>query len=398
MYKITNKIPARIQVDPDGMVRITARILQEDVLDYLPSEMEAVPSEIVIDGMLKEYIPASEFTESALATLEGKPVLIGSHEWQAVGADHKESRVVGAVAGSPHVVDGGIECDFVITDADTIEKLKGRKLHDVSAGYELDFDPTPGEWQGIPYSGTQKNLRFNHVLLLGFGEGRGGADVRVFNNKPLEGKQVKVIKTTVGNRAFEYRFNSDEDAAQAEKMVDDQKLFNADELAAAMEEQASLKKQIEELQAQYDEAMKTIEAQKAEIEKLFSTESLEELAAEAAEQKEDEEIILDEAVNEDVITDEEKENIKVEAQNASSFAGRRKAVIGRLFKAMNCDISKWDENKIDAAFEMKAAESRLRAKNRKATVLNGKRSKVENSAPMDNRARMLRPMKPGKGE
>lgn len=391
-----NRAPAQIKIDPDGNVRVSARILKEGVFDYAPSEMNTTGVEL-FDGRIKEYIPRSEFTEAALSTLEGKPVIVGNHEWQTAKGPKNESKVVGAVAGKPRVVNGGIECDFFISDPDTIEQLKRKEYHDVSAGYELDFEVESGSFKGIKYSGVQRNFRFNHVLLLPFGEGRCGTDVRVYNKRLTSGEQtVKVIKKQVGNRSFEYRFNSEDDAQQAEQMAEDQRSFNAEELAAAMEAQGNLKAQIDELTAKYQEAMQTIEAQKAEIDKLFSTDNMEALANEAMEQKEDEEAILDEAVEDEELSEEEATAAREEVGNSKTFAARRRAIVSRMFQAMNCSVDHWDEVRIDASFETLARSARrkkaARAANSKET-LNGQKTQVANSLNhSNNRARMLRPM------
>lgn len=398
MQRCTNKSPARIRVDPDGHVRVSARILKEGVFNYAPEELKNREGIELLDGYVKEFIPRGEFTERALSSLEGKPVLLGNHEWQTAGGENKSSRVVGSVAGRPKVVNGGIECDFLITDSEAVDALKRKTLHDVSAGYELDFEPSPGTFRGLKYSGVQRNLRFNHVLLLPFGDGRCGPDVRVYNKKFNDGgNTVKVIKTTVGNKSVEYRFNSEEDAAQAEQMVDDQKAFNAEELGAAMECQAQLKKQIDELTAQYNEAMKTIEAQKAQIDKLFTTESMEALANEALEQKEDEQAILDNAAESGEMSEEDVEKAKEEVGNAKTYAERRAVVVKRVFKALNRKVDHWDEARIDAAFETLAVPARARAENKKSTgVLNGIKMQAANGKPdefMNNRSRMLKPMR-----
>jgi hypothetical protein len=39
----------------------------------------------------------------------------------------------------------------------------------LSAGYELDLDPTPGEYQGRRYDAVQRNIRINHVAAVPLG-------------------------------------------------------------------------------------------------------------------------------------------------------------------------------------------------------------------------------------
>ena len=73
---------------------------------------------------------------------------------------------------------------------------------------------------------------------------------------------MKVLQRQYGNRRVDYKFNNEDDAAEAEKMVEDQKTFNADALAEAVEKAQSIKAQLDDLQSQYDAAMATIEDRK----------------------------------------------------------------------------------------------------------------------------------------
>ncbi len=57
-------------------------------------------------GLIREYIPAAEFTPEALASLEGKPVVVEEHTWRKTDNNLRDGLTVGNVAGQPWA-DGG---------------------------------------------------------------------------------------------------------------------------------------------------------------------------------------------------------------------------------------------------------------------------------------------------
>jgi hypothetical protein len=74
--------------------------------------------------------------------------------------------------------DGFVEVALVITDQETIEKIERKDATEVSAGYRVDFDPTPGITpEGEDYIGVQRNIRVNHIAIVP--RGRAGPEVRL---------------------------------------------------------------------------------------------------------------------------------------------------------------------------------------------------------------------------
>ena len=186
-----NATPARIinwRVDTDGMLRVTARVLKAGVFAYGADESGTTQTLPGIDPVM-QLIAASSFTDEALSSLEGKPVIIRAHEWRDAENTLEDGLTVGSVAGSPRVADGiYIECDFVLYDAGIAQAIQRGDLVEVSAGYEGQHDIRNGIFNGEAFHLEQKNLRFNHVLLLPEGQGRCGRDVRIINHQPEQGE------------------------------------------------------------------------------------------------------------------------------------------------------------------------------------------------------------------
>lgn len=405
----SNRRPIEWRVDSDGLMRITLCALKEGVYEY---GVEEVPQEPAFAGkdIILEYIPVEGFAaESALASLEGKPVIIESHEWRDSQTTLTDGLTVGAIAGKPYIKDGGLYADAIIYDEGTQEAIKSGKLVEVSAAYDGDIAIMSGTFQDKPYDAVQEKFRFNHVLLLPHGKGRCGEEVRIINSRKGEKRMAEAtLKVKIGNSMRTYRFTNEDDQKEAEAMLEEQKAFNAEEVATAIAEKDALEAQIDELKAQLAEHDKHLAEAKAEIERHMSAEYQEALAEEAKEQMEDEDAIIvdtaaaeleDEVVNEE-IEEECKEKIK-NCIRKGSFAQRRRNAVAYVFKNQSREIpASWDQNAIDGAFEALVLSAKMRnaareGYRRKATprALNGKLSTVEKSRVGNSaRERMLRPM------
>lgn len=383
------------RVDEDGLLRVTARVLADGVFPYLADESPegARPG---ADGLVGHYIPEAEFTEEALHSLEGKPVIVGEHEWRNSENAMHDGLTVGAVAGTPEVRDGYIVCDFIISDKDAVERVMRGELVEVSAAYDAACEAKDGMYQGKPFGAVQSGLRFNHVLLLRDGEARCSPGTRIVNKSQKENLSMgKIIQRQFGNSRVDFRFENEADAAEAEKMADEERKFNASELEAAMSKAAEVKAQMDSLKAEYDEAMKTIEAQKKQIDDLMSAETQEALAAEAAAQTEAEDAILDEAVENEVIAEEEKEVVKNQCKNCKTFADRRRVVVQNAMKLDAEALRNWNQDAVDGAFETLNRQASIRSEraNRKMnkSPMGGARGKVNNS--QSTLERILRPIR-----
>lgn len=392
MYTYNSGRKVNWRIDEDGMMRVTARVLADGVFDYAPDESPEDAKQNA-KGVVGQLISKQEFTPEALKTLEGKPVIVDDHVWRDSENTMKDGLTVGAVAGTPVAKDGYIEADFIISDKETIEKIKSGALVEVSAAYDGDCYAKSGSYKGKSFGAVQTNLRFNHVLLLPDGAGRCGHNVRIVNINRIKEKRMKTIQRQFGNRRVDFKFNNEDDAREAENMADEERKFNAAELDAAMAKAAEVKEQMDALQAEYDAAMQTISEQKAQIDELMSAETQEAMAQEAAAQTEAEDAILDDAVENEVIEEEEKEEVKNRCANAKTFADRRRIIVQNALSVDEKDIKDWPQEAVDGSFETLNRRAVMNSKRASKQPMGGARAKVGNSGPASNLDRILRPMK-----
>lgn len=401
---------ARIQnwrIDDDGMLRVTAHVLKEGVYAYSREESGAavLPADI---GEVQQYIPLAQFTEEALTSLEGKPVVINAHEWRDAENTLVDGLTVGTIAGRPEVTDGGcITCDMLIYDPETIEKIQDGDLIEVSAGYNGNLVMGDGDFAGRPYHGSQTELRFNHVLLLPEGMGRCGYDVRIINSRELAsqkqqgaGHMPTTIKVTVANKKRSYTFQNEEDAAKAEEMLEEEKTFNAEAVEAAIAAKGELEGQIKELQGQLDEQLQELKGAQDELACMLTPEAQEAAAQELVDQKTDEDAIIEAETGNsdedgaDKDEDKEKEEFGNALKKCKSLAERRKVTVTRVMNMRGKKADNWTQDAFDGAFEILAANAKARPKADPKKVMNGSLTKGKGVAinNASNRERMLRPM------
>ena len=229
-----------------------------------------------------------------------------------------------------------------------------------------------------------------------------------------------VLKIKIGNAERTYRFSNEEDAKEAEGMAEDQRKFNADAVATAMDEKQNLTAQIADLQKQLAEHDATLKQAKEELEKLMDENHQEAMAAEMQEQGDDEDEIANaetsEAADGGGQDDEKAKKDKDDFLNAirkrangskANMAQRRENCVRQVMKMRGAEIpATWDGKAFDAAFETIAMGARMQnakrtqyLKQAPARVLNGVLTpgKID-SKGQDTRSRMLNAMKTVRGE
>ena len=131
------------------------------------------------DGtQVREYRPEEEVAKpESLASFGMKAVTMG-HPPVLLDAENTKVHQIGHAGSQVRFSDGFVEVALVITDKAAIERIQRGDSQEVSAGYRVDFDPTPGVTPaGESYDGVQRNIRVNHIAVVP--RGRAGRDVRL---------------------------------------------------------------------------------------------------------------------------------------------------------------------------------------------------------------------------
>lgn len=157
---LSQRISANRSITPEGYLLCDGVILSyAGSFDYLPSEVGiASPSGVVKVERTEEEI----FKPEAIASFNGKPIVIGHEEGFATPENWKD-RAVGTVQNARREVRDGVPClvaDLLITDAEAIEKVQSGELPEVSCGYSAEIT------EDSPAHGFQTGFVGNHVALV----------------------------------------------------------------------------------------------------------------------------------------------------------------------------------------------------------------------------------------
>lgn len=110
----------------------------------------------------REYRPPEEvFNADSMATLRGKPVTDG-HPGK-VTAKNVRQHMIGTALSAGRQDGDNMVGDIQIVDPGPVDA--GNK--ELSLGYELDLDETPGVSPGgEPYDAVQRNIKYNHLAVV----------------------------------------------------------------------------------------------------------------------------------------------------------------------------------------------------------------------------------------
>lgn len=137
------------------------------------------------DGSIRRELrrPEEVFKADSLASYRSKPISV-DHPKGKISSKDVAKYSVGTIL-SPGRQDG----DFVRTDIVIHQPEKIGDRRELSAGYDVDLDETPGEWNGQRYDAEQLNIRVNHLSVVK--KGRAGAQARL----NLDSDEIDEIET-----------------------------------------------------------------------------------------------------------------------------------------------------------------------------------------------------------
>lgn len=145
------------------------------------------------DGTIRRELrlPEEVFKEESLQSYKGKPIII-THDAGLITKDNVHENAVGTILSEGYRSGNDVRAEIIIHDTDEM-KLAG--LKELSLGYNLDLDETPGEWNGQPYDAVQRNIVINHLALVL--EARAGEQARL--NIDSRDRKTKGAKSMSAN-------------------------------------------------------------------------------------------------------------------------------------------------------------------------------------------------------
>lgn len=242
----------------EGYLRVWARTARTGIQLYRRAD----------GSQVREYRPPEEVTKpESLATFGMKPVTL-EHPPVLLDSNNTTEFQKGYSGSQVRFTDGFVEVALVVTDEGTIKSIQRGDSQEVSAGYRVDYDPTPGITpEGESYDGVQRNIRVNHIAIVR--KGRAGPEVRLLLDRMDSDAAVAVPesspslhKPTSSPPMASVNLDGLEIDLPAEAATAVQS-FSRDmnrQLAAVKGENEDLKAKLDSLQADLNEALEQKEA------------------------------------------------------------------------------------------------------------------------------------------
>lgn len=174
------------------------------------------------DGTIRRELrlPEEVFSPASLASYKGKPIII-THDAGLVDKNTVTEEAIGTILSEGYRDGDNVRAEIVIHDTDTMKECGLREL---SLGYNLTLDETPGEWNGEPYDAVQRNIEINHLALVG--SARAGENARLNIDGKTEGGKPMFKKNRKRTDEDDNILNAapqpaDESNADDEEMIDD---------------------------------------------------------------------------------------------------------------------------------------------------------------------------------
>ena len=225
------------------------------------------------DGSVQiEYRPEPEvFSEQSMASLRTAAVT-NRHPVKMVTPDSAEGIIIGHTDGAIWKEEDGDEfflvTNLVVTHQTGIDAIKNGRM-EISLGYDVDLDFSPGCHNGVNYDAIQKNIINNHIALVDRGRA-GNARLRLDENdaESINNEEGKTMKIKLGTKEFDV--NDEVGNAFKEEIASKEKAkADADLKIAELEKKdGDMLKKCDELESEKTKAIAKADSLEADLAKV----------------------------------------------------------------------------------------------------------------------------------
>lgn len=165
--------------------------------------------------LLREHRPESEvFSDLSMSSLRTAVVTDG-HPKKMVNPDNVKEFQVGFPNGvvSKETVDGEkekfLKTGLIITHRDAIEAIKAGKA-EISNGYNVDLEFTPGEHNGQKFDAIQRNIVNNHIAIVWRGRAGNKVSLKLDRNDAILLDETEINELTKKGETMKIKINGKE--------------------------------------------------------------------------------------------------------------------------------------------------------------------------------------------
>ena len=331
----------RYELTPEGYLRAWATLARTGVQHYTDA-----------DGSIRrEYRPEVEVASpESLASFAGKAITLEHPPVLLDSANTKDYQI--GFSGTEVVYDDGfVRAVMTITDQEAIERIMRGDAKEVSAGYRVNYEATPGVTDsGENYDGIQKEISGNHIAVVR--RGRAGPQVKLHLDR-LDAADPSLF-TPIEEPSMTAKVNFDGAEFEVTESV----------ALAVTKEREDAKKSYEDMKKMYDGMMSKASEMKEEMDAMQKdmqgkTDSAEGRADALAEEVESLKLDLDAAkqVNVDSLVEERIaliDKARTSLDSAFDFAGKSaREIMEASIKAVrgDADLSERSDDYVTAMFD-----------------------------------------------
>ena len=186
-YRIDKGGRITSKVDDNGYLRIDGVVAHVGILEYMDDD----------GSIIREFVPEETLFEPAsLESLAGAPVTL-QHPPEMVTPSNYKEYSQGSVNGMPKRDGDNLVASMLVIGNEALHAVEYDGVSELSPGYSVDLDETPGEWQGQKYDRVQRNRRYNHQAIVDAARGGSVCSLRfdganVPNNEDKSMTQIKL--------------------------------------------------------------------------------------------------------------------------------------------------------------------------------------------------------------
>jgi hypothetical protein len=334
---------SRAELTPQGYLRAPAIATRVGVFKYRQP-----------DGSIRRELrlPEEVFKEDSFKTLSLVP-LTNQHPPDLLTPKNTKEFIVGVTSDtpSPDAAAGTLGTTITIMDQKAINDVNDGK-QELSCGYSCNLEDSPGVYDGEPYDFIQRNIKYNHLAIVG--KGRAGPQARIHldsadavmvsTNNPEEDNMEKV---KVNGKEHEVNPDLAKDLKSHMEAMDKAMKDMQDKYDVAIKEKGKGGKTVEESNQEDDKEKLAEDLEKSEAKKDALEDEVKSLKKQLSTRKDESDVKA--AVKARIAMEKIAEKVGVEKFDDMSDLDLKKAVIKTQSKDANLDGK--SEIYIDARFD-----------------------------------------------
>lgn len=145
------------KITDEGYIRANAIVTRPGIFLYKNA-----------DGSIRKELrhPDDVWDKTSIESMKMIPVTNDHPTQKLVNSENSKFLAIGYTGEKVEKKASCVLANFVITDKSGVDAVVKHGRKELSLGYTVDLDETPGIYEGEHYDARQKNIRYNHLAIV----------------------------------------------------------------------------------------------------------------------------------------------------------------------------------------------------------------------------------------